>query len=131
MKPIAIVPTLFFCLAAAAFPNLKIIREPSCAICAAPPTGSEAGMTIKAEQGTVRVGVTSFFSCQATLSDPTISQLSSSATIVVASDAPSSHSGCDQVIQQEFAISGLYPSIRTIYYVQNGVVLGHVALGKR
>jgi hypothetical protein len=128
MRLIFLIATSFFCLAAVAFPNLKISREPSCTICAASPVGSEASITLKEEKGTIHVGVTSFSVCQATLSEPKISQLSSSATIVVTSEAISTHSGCDAVIQQEFAISGLYPRVKTIYYVQNGAVLGHIAL---
>jgi hypothetical protein len=128
MKILALLAILLSASAAYAFDSLQISRLSSCGICKDKPNGSEAAISSQTVDRGMRIGVTSSLNCGAMLSDPTIIELSSSATIQVTSVAPApSHDSCASFMQQEFSIFGLHASTKTIYYVQDGVVLGHIS----
>lgn len=105
----------------------SISRLTSCDFCESDIGGSIAAINLKILDGTIYLGVTSFLTCGAKFSKPELIELSDSATVRVSSSAiPSTHDSCDMIAQQSLAITGLHPSVKTIYYLQDGVVLGHV-----
>jgi hypothetical protein len=129
MRTIAIISALLIVPAAHSrdYTAPSVARLASCDFCESYIGGKTTAINLKVLDGTIYLGVTSSLACGAKFSQPELIELGDSATVRVSSSKiPSAHDGCDMVEQQSLAIAGLHQSVKTIYYLQDGAVLGHV-----
>ena len=93
----------------------------------APPLDKAALVTVRKVKRNVFVSVTAELNCAYTPGKPALREWRNAATVLVETVSPSGMAtSCLCQHKMEYEITGLYEGTKTIYYVQDGTVLGHV-----
>ena len=92
-----------------------------------PPLEEAAHLEASRNGSTTRLVVTAELNCAYVPDKPELREWRNAATLTLPTRSPSgAAAACLCTHQLTFDISGLYKGVKTIYYVQDGTVLGHV-----
>ena len=125
IRSIALVLALLPCIALAGEISLKSDAP----ACDSPiPPDKAAIVTAARTDGVVTLEVTAQLNCAYTPGKPDLRVWRDSATVTLSTKSPSgAAAACLCTHKLSFEIKDLYDGARTIYYVQDGTVLGHAS----
>lgn len=86
-------------------------------------------MEVSWEGTEIVIKITSAFNCADQPGNPRFNAYQGNGTLSVTSKSPSGWTAaCLCPHKVSYSVSGAYPGLKTIYYVQDGMVLGHAAV---